>query len=172
MIKKEIRPVDWTFECRRIVLAKTVAVVQSALQETGAFTHRASSGAKKMVQDDFKDENQTAWADKWKKEFFTDLWELREDLELMRHRLELNIRTLKRIQTRRVGFLDDQTELDMQEWAELRAMSEYTFQLMERTTNTYVQTVEAAGAQFANEQAKNSRKLTGYVMQTSKKGSY
>jgi hypothetical protein len=163
-----MRPEDWTFQCRRIVLAKTAAVVQSALVETWQLTRNASLGVKRMAEFDFKNKKQEAWTDKWKGEFFTQLWELREDLELMRYRLELDIRTLERIRGRS-GWLNDQVELGMQEWVELQKMSEYAFQLIERTTNTYVQTVGATNTQFANEQAKNSRKLTGYAISNGNK---
>lgn len=90
--------------------------------------------------------------------------------------MELDIRTLERIR-RRFDYLknhapvhlQEQMELYMQEWVELQKMNEYAFRLMERTTNTYVQTVSATATKFANEQANNSRKLTGYAISNGSK---
>lgn len=164
-------PLQWTSQCRRLVLAKTASVVQSALVETWKLTYKASTGVKQMANFDFAELERKAWSDDWKGEFFTQLWELREDLELMRYRLETNQRDLHRIanierSSKGLTERDElvarkQLDLDMQEWERLGEMNDYAFKLMNRTTETYVQAIGATSAQFANAQAQNSRKLTG-----------
>jgi hypothetical protein len=136
---------------------------------------------------DFTNLKKEAWNDSnWKGEFFTQLWELREDLELMRYRLELNLSVINRLahvkekelesRIAETGTAHPQSEAvrlqarlrqvgcDVEEWNKLVQMNDYAFKLMTRTSETYVQTVGAANTQFANDQAQNSRKLTGYAL--------
>jgi hypothetical protein len=179
IVSHPIGPLQWTSQCRRLVLAKTASVVQLALVETWKLTYKASTGVKQMANFDFAELERKTWSDDWKGEFFTQLWELREDLELMRYRLETNRRDLNRIADieklyedpserthkespgRRMLGAKEQRDLDMQEWVRLGEMNDYAFKLMNRTTETYVQAIGATSAQFANAQAQNSRKLTG-----------
>ena len=207
---------DWTVECRRIVLAKSAAAMQSALIETWGLTAKASIGVKRVANFDFKKLSDGAWSDDWKGDFFTELWELKEDLDLMRYRLEMNKRTIERLtriqkprdekprdekpwdekppwyeKSRNVRLMEeklkdkmleyetlkyemlkyekpdtsliDALQNDLEEWEGLMQMNDYAFKIMQRTTDTYVNAVSATGARFANFQAQNSRKLTGYV---------
>ena len=51
----------------------------------------------------------------------------------------------------------EQAEADIFEWEDLEKLRLYAFKIMERTTDSYLQTVQATGAQFANKQAKRFR---------------
>ncbi|KAJ9156182.1 hypothetical protein NKR23_g1062 [Pleurostoma richardsiae] len=120
------------------------------------------------------------WSGKWKGEFFTDMWELREDMELTGYRLDQNLATIKRINETERKYRRDRQEhkdtndvmggqsplinaCDMWEWEKLQGMRQYTFQLLERTTQAYVEAIQATGAQFANDQAISSRRITGWA---------
>ena len=49
---------------------------------------------------------------------------------------------------------EKEQEMDLVEWDELEELRLYAFKIMERTTDSYLQTVQATGAQFANIQSK------------------
>ncbi|KAF2681940.1 hypothetical protein K458DRAFT_75582 [Lentithecium fluviatile CBS 122367] len=168
-------PLHWTIQCRRFVLAKAASVAQSALVETWKLTAKASTGVKRMADFDFSKLERNAWSDQWKGEFFTQLWELREDLELIRYRTELNLKVLRRISRVERSWQNrsrpneilaakiQQSDWDLEEWEGLLQMIDYAFKLMNRTTETYVQAINATSAQFSNTQAQNSKKLTGFA---------
>ena len=161
------RPVSATYWCQRLVLARVAAVVNSALVETIALTAKASRGVKNIADFNFENFEQRAWSDQWRGEFFTYLWEIREDLELMGYRLYQNLKVLKRLATSDdYGSVDkkhgkpkelrarQRVEDDLAEWENLQDLEVYMFKIMERTTESYLQTVQATGAQFANIQAR------------------
>lgn len=49
---------------------------------------------------------------------------------------------------------EEQIRGDLSEWEDLEKLRLYAFRIMERTTDSYLQTVQATGAQFANMQSK------------------
>ena len=53
-----------------------------------------------------------------------------------------------------VQLAKKQDEDDQSEWENLEVLRLYAFKIMERTTDSYLQTVQATGAQFANKQSK------------------
>jgi hypothetical protein len=86
-----------------MILARTSVVVNSALTETLALTSRASQHVKDLAEIDFEHFENKAWTDKWRGDFFTYLWELREDLEHMGARMDQNVKVLKRLQSMHNG---------------------------------------------------------------------
>lgn len=178
-------PCNWAQHCCRIVLAKNASTVQSTFVETWKLVAKASTGVKKLADFDFDKLERKAWSDDWKGEFFTQLWELMEELELMQYRLQMNISVLRRVAdcAAQVTLMGEQDlgrrgkckedgpsedmrgtfimQQDLEEWDKLMGMNSYAIQLMDRTTETYVQAIGATATQFANEQTKNSKKLTG-----------
>jgi type II secretory pathway component PulJ len=176
-------PVSATYYCRRLVLASTASEIYSSLDATYRLTLTASSNAKTLADLDFENFPAEAWSTEFKGPFFTDLGELREDLELVGFRLKQNmitVRILSRLDTERRdyryytlkdsgyrGEIDDhlswwdenvtavtvQVDHDLDQWDSLKDMENYTYDLMKRTTDSYVQTVQATSARLANKQA-------------------
>ena len=178
-------PISATYQCLRIVLAKAVSAVDSSVGEAVRITRNAAFETMKFREFDFDNFEKEAWAEKWKKDHFTALWSIREDLELMSYRLESNRRIIKKLkgldksadsnylhytllslnsdrgimmekgEKNNISLteLRRQAEYDWQEWENLKDVEEYTFKLIARTTETYIQAVEATSAQFANIQA-------------------
>lgn len=208
----------WAEYCCSVVLARNAYSVQSLFSATWDLVVRASTGVKNMADFDFAKLERQAWSDKWKGDFFTQLWELREELESLQYRLNMNYQVLNqlresekkpsmrsfqydihgernRLEVRNIPTtssdnwsfvcygdenvvvvesaksdfpnLTEHTESadharnELEEWSRLINMNAYAIQLMNRTTETYVQAIGATSAQFSNEQAKNSRRLTG-----------
>lgn len=147
-------PSSATYACRRLVLAKAAATVHSAIDETLDLTRNASSGVQDIADFNFDKFDETSWRDSWRGEFFTDLWELRENLEIMGRTFERNRKVIERIYKLSKGDDSDQQAHDLLEWDTLLEMKDYAFSMMQRTTDSYVQTVQATGAQFANLQAR------------------
>lgn len=213
-------PYAWANYCCNIVLAKNASTVQSSFVETWKLIGKASTGVKKLADFDFDKLERKAWSDEWKGEFFTQLWELREELELTQYKLEMNKQVLSRLNLTQdpgtrfgnvtisgsdshvyvgdtytqyyneveaktaegkgkvplmggIGSLQPSYGAEgfssmtgtiqhgLAEWDRLLKMNGYAIQLMDRTTETYVQAIGATATQFANEQTKNSKKLTG-----------
>lgn len=157
----------WAEYCCSVVLARNAYSVQSLFSATWDLVVRASTGVKNMADFDFAKLERQAWSDKWKGDFFTQLWELREELESLQYRLNMNHQVLNQLRESDFQNLIGHIELanhaqnELEEWSRLINMNAYAIQLMNRTTETYVQAIGATSAQFSNEQAKNSRRLTG-----------
>jgi len=169
-----------THTIRRLVLARNVAAINSLLQETIQLTGDASIGVTKIADFNFDTFEQRAWVDEWRGDFFRQLWVLREDLEFQGYKLQQNLRVVNRIaatireesrepKSSGVGSnlssfqqLEEQEKDDKWEWEDFERQRLYAFRIMERTTDSYLQTVQATGAQFANLQ---SRRFEFYVDQ-------
>ena len=154
--------------------------LNSALQLTG----KASIGVAKIAKFNFDDFEKRAWVDEWRGTFFRQLWTLREELEFQGYKIQQNLRAVKRItyianlEDSRAGsrhqLMPDLIRLgkeqererereqerdDEYEWEGLEQLRLYAFRIMERTTDSYLQTVQATGAQFANKQSKRFRSI-------------
>ena len=170
-------PLGLTHRVQRLVLARNVAAIHSLLQDTLQLTGKASIGVAKIAEFNFDDFEKRAWVDEWRGSFFSQLWTLREELEFQGYKLQQNLRVVKKIagvvtmQGResvlsplysgsafqdqdliRLAYEQDQD--DQSEWEDLEELRLYAFKIMERTTDSYLQTVQATGAQFANKQSK------------------
>ncbi|GAP89061.2 putative magnesium and cobalt transport protein [Rosellinia necatrix] len=161
-------PLQATYYARRVILARISAFVMVALQDVILLTSRAATGVKSIRDFSLEEIGINGWAGKWKGEFFTDLWELREELEEMGYKLERNLRTVKRISKieSSVRGEDDssrQNACDLAEWLNLEATEKYMFKILERTSKAYVDAVQATSAQVANDQALSARRLTGFA---------
>lgn len=155
-----------TYKIRRLVLARNVTAINSLLQETIQLTSKASIGVTKIADFNFETFEQRAWVDEWRGDFFSQLWVLREDLEYQGYKLQQNLRVVNRIAAitgndqdakiwgKELKSVKEQEMNDLLEWSDLEKLRLYTFKIMERTTESYLQTVQATGAQFANIQAK------------------
>ena len=145
---------------RRLVLARNVTAINSLLQETIQLTGKASIGVSKIADFNFDTFEQRAWVDEWRGDFFRQLWTLREDLEFQGYKLQQNLGVVRRVfgimsdMSSPKAFTNGQEQNDLWEWEELEKLRLYAFKIMERTTDSYLQTVQATGAQFANMQAK------------------
>ena len=154
-----------------------MTAINSLLQETIQLTGKASIGVTKIADFDFDTFEQRAWVDEWRGNFFRQLWVLREDLEFQGYKLQQNLRVVKKIaainansseakssdaelnspsgqRSTKSGLDEEQEEMDLWEWEDLENLRLYAFKIIERTTDSYLQTVQATGAQFANVQAK------------------
>ncbi|KAF9770843.1 hypothetical protein IL306_011554 [Fusarium sp. DS 682] len=147
-------PSSATANCYRLVLAKEAAATLLARSETISLTLAAAEGLKEVSEFNFDKFDERAWRDDWRGEFFTDLWELREDLELLGQELRHNSFIVKRTAQLANPKIDYPVTQDMFEWENLLEEKRYAMELMGRTIDSYVQTVQATGAQFANLQAK------------------
>lgn len=147
-------PSSSTYRCRRLILAKAAAVANSAMTETLNLTKLASSGVEDIAEFNFDKFDEKFWRDEWRGEFFTDLWELREDLELMGCKFRQNRKVIERIMKLNGIEGSNQQAQDLEEWDNVMDTKDYAFKIMERTTDSYLQTVQATGAQFANLQAR------------------
>jgi hypothetical protein len=90
-------PINATYHCRRLVLAKTAIAVDAAVSETLSLTFRAMTNLQTITKFDFEKFDKNAWNDEWRGEFFTQLWELREEVELLGYRMNNNMRVLKKV---------------------------------------------------------------------------
>ena len=172
-----------THRIRRLVLARNVAAIHSLLQDTLQLTGKASIGVAKIAEFNFDDFEKRAWVDEWRGTFFRQLWTLREELEFQGYKIQQNLGVVKRIADivdlkGSISKLSDQSsdlslnrkpneptldslqlykeqeQADILEWDDLEKLRLYAFKIMERTTDSYLQTVQATGAQFANKQSK------------------
>lgn len=164
-------------------MARNVAAIHSLLQDTLQLTGKASIGVAKIAEFNFDDFEKRAWVDEWRGTFFRQLWTLREELEFQGYKIQQNLRVVKRVadivniedsrpglshQSSDLSFhsepisepmrlYKEQEQADKFEWEDLEKLRLYAFKIMERTTDSYLQTVQATGAQFANRQAKRFR---------------
>ena len=163
------------------MLARNVAAIHSLLQDTIELTGKASIGVAKIAAFNFDDFEKRAWVDEWRGSFFKQLWTLREELEFQGYKLQQNLRVVKKIagivtmqgrvtvlsprysgdgafqglsQSDLIRLAEEQDKYDQSEWESLEELRLYAFKIMERTTDSYLQTVQATGAQFANKQSK------------------
>ena len=144
-----------TYIILRLVLARNVAAIHSLLQDTLQLTGKASIGVAKIAKFNFDDFEKRAWVDEWRGTFFRQLWTLREELEFQGYKIQQNLRVVKRI----ANIANEEDQDDEYEWEGLEELRLYAFKIMERTTDSYLQTVQATGAQFANKQAKRFRSI-------------
>jgi hypothetical protein len=154
-----------TANCFRLVLAKEAAATLAARSETISLTLVAAEGLKDISNFNFDKFDEKAWRDEWRGEFFTDLWELREDLELLGQEIRHNSLIVKRAAQLAQHTIDHLLTQDMLEWENLLEEKRYAMELMGRTIDSYV-TVQATGAQFANLQAKRYESVqVDYLLQ-------
>ena len=152
-----------------------MAAINSLLQDTLQLTGKASIGVAKIAEFNFDDFEKRAWVDEWRGSFFRQLWTLREELEFQGYKIQQNLRVVRRIdesiailsfrdisddsslestQSDLIRLAKEQDQGDQYEWEDLEKLRLYAFKIMERTTDSYLQTVQATGAQFANKQSK------------------
>ncbi|KAK3291901.1 uncharacterized protein B0H64DRAFT_242521 [Chaetomium fimeti] len=85
--------------CCHMVMAKTAVEMQQMFGD--AYRLKLVSALELDLRDiaafNFKDFDHRAWNLKWEGRRFTRLWKKREELELLRYRLKLNIRTVENI---------------------------------------------------------------------------
>lgn len=145
-------PVSATHRCQRLVLARNVVITQQVASETAALTVESALGVQKLADIDFNNFEQKAWTVDWKRSIFTRLWMHRQNVEHSLFALQRNIKTIRRLAKSQDNNVDDDDYL--QEWGDLEALLEYTVRGVKRTTGSYLQTVAASDAQFANIQAR------------------
>ena len=175
-----------THSIRRLVLARNVAAINSLLQDTLQCTGKASIGVATIAEFNLDAFEKRGWVGEWRGTFYRQLWTLREEIELQGYKIQQNLRVVKRIAdivniegsrsklshqfsdmslNRRsteptsdvIRLYKEQEEADILEWEELEKRRLYALRIMERTIDSYLQTVQATGAQFANKQAKRFR---------------
>lgn len=161
-------PTSATFWCRRLLLARTAASMHKSLLETISLAATSAVGLDEIAQFSYDTFEKSAWTTKWTGEKFTRLWEQRENLELMRFKLDQSTRTIQylmieadkedfsRETSQPKGFREtlEQEQEDLREWRELERLGQYMFQIITRTTDSYLQTVQTAEAQMSNRQAR------------------
>lgn len=157
--------------------------MNALLQETVQLTANASIGVTNIADFNFATFEERAWVDEWRGAFFRQLWTLREELEFQGYKLQQNLGVVRRVarilqndgeaksppvkdndapsvpgvisdMSSHSAYTNDQEQNDLWEWEELEKLRLYAFKIMERTTDSYLQTVQATGAQFANIQTK------------------
>jgi hypothetical protein len=81
----------------------------------------------------------------------------RENVELSQFALRRNVKIIRRLAKRHSsGSRDEASSQEnnyLQEWEDLEALLEFMVKTIKRTTGSYLQTVAASDAQFANIQA-------------------
>jgi hypothetical protein len=166
---------------RRLVLARVANTFQDAYSEAYQLVLKSSAGVKvseEMSTLNISDLERRAWNSEWEGRRFTKLWEARENLELQRYKLRRNMQTMERL-TLKVEEVQDlfeprlkheyaedgrhrreigmvcykQEQNDLQEWLSLEQTAEYINQVIVRTTDSYLQTVQARQSQASNFQA-------------------
>ncbi|KAH8775338.1 hypothetical protein F5883DRAFT_640620 [Diaporthe sp. PMI_573] len=146
-------------------------IVDCFVQRAFVLTYLAMQNITSITQFDFTKLDNNAWQDEWRAEFFSNLWELREDIEMLGSEMsrtqrlvkvlaELSSDELPNSRRLRDGVQRDQDFEDVDQWEELEATREYSAQLLQRTTDSYVQAAAAEGAKFANIQAVSSKRVT------------
>ncbi|KAK1753901.1 hypothetical protein QBC47DRAFT_385170 [Echria macrotheca] len=163
---------DATRTCRRLVLAHTAARVQKIFSD--AYDLKMISALNLDLEDiasfNFKNFDERAWNLKWEGRRFTRLWERREDLELIRFKLRFNIKMIesvtpsdkevsepgksgKGVENRTLIREQLQDQRDLDGWKELDRNAEYIEQMIQRATDSYLQTVAACEAFYSSIQA-------------------
>jgi hypothetical protein len=164
-IKNIRHAADATFWCRRLVLARTAAAMHTILLETISLAATSAVGLEAITDFSYDTFEKNAWTTKWTGAKFAQLWEQREDLELVRFKLHQSIKTVRtvtgvpytyklRYERPALEELEMQEREDLKEWEELESIGEYMFQIIARTTDSYLQTVQAGEAQMSNSQAR------------------
>lgn len=176
--RPNFHPVHATKFVRRIILAKMTLIVDTYLREAYSLTAKAMQNISKIADFDPQRLGEKPWQDEWRSEFFSRLWELRGNIELLGFDMENMIRLftdladndswpqMKNLDTY-VGResqwdkdkrghikIRDQDVEDLKEWERLEATRKYAAGFIERTTNSYLQAATAEGAKFANIQAR------------------
>lgn len=160
LVGKDDGPSVTAANCYRLVLAKEAAATLAARSEAISLTLAAANGLKDIFNFNFDKFDENAWRDEWRGKFFTALWELREDLELLGQEIRHN--SLIAETTAQPAETEQTIDLDLMEWDSLLEEKRYAMELMGRTIDSYVQTVQATGAQFANLQAKRHESIHLY----------
>ncbi|KAK4452214.1 hypothetical protein QBC34DRAFT_436010 [Podospora aff. communis PSN243] len=171
--------------CCRVIMAKTSVEMQKMFGD--AYRLKLASALELDLRDiaafNFKDFDRRAWNLEWEGRRFTRLWKKREELELMRFKLKLNIGTVQTLfsedtdlgrRSRERLATDDKVEesgknaplrrleqqqvrsqmkLDLAEWENLELMADYADEMIKRITESYLQTVAACQASAATAQA-------------------
>lgn len=177
-------PSTSTFGCRRLILARAAATLQTAFSDALNASMSSSTGVDEMSSFNFDTFETTAWNSHWEGKKFTGLWEQRENLELLRYKLHQNRQVIQKtirdkdnpaVIPKDSSHPDDpankttadleyhrnaqllmyhQEENDRLEWVDLDNTAEYINQVIVRTTASYLQTVQAREAQVSNFQAR------------------
>ncbi|OTB00349.1 hypothetical protein M426DRAFT_238257 [Hypoxylon sp. CI-4A] len=162
-------PLAATYYARRAVLARTARLVDDTLTETIALASRVASDAQSIRHFSLEAIDMNSWSGKWKGEFFTDMWQLREDLQRMQYRFDQNLKVIERIELLEHKREDKKENdvpnnaHDMWEWENLQEMQKYAFEILDGTTKTYIEAIQATSAQFSNDQAASARRITGFA---------
>jgi hypothetical protein len=91
-------PSSVTYRCRRLVLAKAAATLQTMFTDALNLSLDSSIGSKSKISAfNFETFETAAWTSEWEGSTFTKLWEQRENLELLRYKLRQNIQTITSI---------------------------------------------------------------------------
>jgi hypothetical protein len=178
-------PTVTTYLCRRLVLGKTAAAMNTLLLKTYDITIKSSTG-RDITEFGIDSYDDGAWLSKWRGKKFRELWEHREDIELARLKLERTTHIFRRlVDAKEVSdspFVRNewsrdiseseaskarsaikkmstwpnkrQEELDLLELEGLSTQGAYAFEMIQRSTDSYLQTVSAGEAQVANNQSR------------------
>jgi hypothetical protein len=155
-------PIWTTYHCRRLVLQRAVDAMLELLRKTYRLTIESSTG-KEIGKFSMGSYDNGAWVSDWRGPKFTKIWELEEDIEVVRLRLGRTIKLLQRIHQSRKAILVEkeknelflaQEERDLSEWNYLETQGKYMSQMIQRSRDSYLQTVSAADALTANSQAR------------------
>ena len=84
--------------------------MDKSLAHTFAITSDAAANAKNIRDFNIDDIELDGWSGQWKGRFFTDMWELREELDYIGYRLDHNHATVRRIAEKNVNP-NDQDDL-------------------------------------------------------------
>lgn len=165
--QKPRAPLEATYTVCRVILARTADVVDQTMMDVNKLTADAAAGVRDIRNFSVEDIDISGWSGKWKGQFFTDLWEMRVYLELLKFNMDKNLNIVKRIEEIREDTQSSENlrkyARDLWEWEDLQMKLEYAFKMLERTSSSYVDAVQATAAQFANDQATSARRITGFA---------
>lgn len=159
-------PVCSTKAVRRLIMAKMSLLVDFFMRRSLVLTYLATQNITSITQFDFNKLSTNPWQDEWRSEFFSNLWELREDIEVLGSNMNKTMRLVRilaelssqepptsRSLSGKKARERDQDFADLDQWQELEATRRYAAEVLQRTTDSYVQAAAAEGAKFANIQA-------------------
>ncbi|KAM7214440.1 putative magnesium and cobalt transport protein [Rhypophila decipiens] len=166
-------PLSATWYIRRLVLAQATFLVRRSLFAVTKLTLEAAADTKRIGEFNMQDIRESGWSGEWKGKFYTQIWELRENLQRTSHMLQQTHTTFQRIS--RIESLRNQTNPDLVEygveknacdeweWEDVQHSLDFGLQMLDRTRDTYVEAVGATAAKLANDQAISSRQISGYA---------
>lgn len=175
-------PSSAAYGSRRLILARTANTFQAAFSAVYDLALASTAGIKvseEMSSLDFANLEKRAWRSEWEGRRFTQLWEQRENLELLRYRLRQNIQAIEKLTPdanylkmvreslqsqinykkpslwvqRHILAFYKQQQNDLLEWQSLDKTADYINEVVVRTTESYLQTVAARESQASNFQA-------------------